>query len=161
MQLSMQLSYAGGFKESAAQVVAYEIPLGISLLVPLMVARSFNLIDVSEAQAGMLGMNWFIWPWVNPFMLPAFIILFVAVLAVTAVTVSVANQQYQYDQGQFYEKSGDGYTAVPAPVGATVEEIPSSSQTVVVNETTNNYYYGGTYFEKSEGGYTVVPPTAM
>jgi len=34
------------------------------------------------------------------------------------------------------------------------------SQTVVVNETTNNYYYGGTYYEKSDTGYTVVPPTA-
>jgi Family of unknown function (DUF6515) len=31
---------------------------------------------------------------------------------------------------------------------------------VVVNETTNNYYYGGTYYEKSEKGYTVVAPTA-
>jgi hypothetical protein len=30
----------------------------------------------------------------------------------------------------------------------------------VVNETTNNYYYGGTYYEKSDKGYTVVPPTA-
>jgi hypothetical protein len=31
---------------------------------------------------------------------------------------------------------------------------------VVVNQTTNNYYYGGAYYEKSEKGYTVVPPTA-
>ena len=31
---------------------------------------------------------------------------------------------------------------------------------MVVNETTNNYYYGGTYYEKSKDGYTVVPPTA-
>lgn len=72
-----------GAMREAAQVVAYEIPLGISLLVPLLVARSFNLIEVSEAQAGAFGMNWFIWPWVNPFMLPAFIILFVAILAET------------------------------------------------------------------------------
>ena len=38
--------------------------------------------------------------------------------------------------------------------------LPSNTQTVVVNETTNNYYYGGTYYEKSDKGYTVVPPTA-
>jgi NADH-quinone oxidoreductase subunit H len=61
--------------------VAYEIPLGISLLVPLMVAGSFNLIEVSQAQAGLFGMNWFIFR--NPFMLPAFAILFIAILAET------------------------------------------------------------------------------
>ena len=70
-----------GSMREAAQVVAYEIPLGISLLVPLMVAGSFNLIEVSEAQSGLLGMNWFIFR--NPFMLPAFVILFIAILAET------------------------------------------------------------------------------
>jgi hypothetical protein len=56
--------------------------------------------------------------------------------------------------------SNGGYAVVAAPVGATVQTIPSSAQTVVVNETTNNYYYGGTYYEKGGEGYTVVPPTA-
>jgi len=70
-----------GSMREAAQVVAYEIPLGISLLVPLMVAGSFNLIEVSQAQAGLFGMNWFIFR--NPFMLPAFVILFIAILAET------------------------------------------------------------------------------
>ena len=73
-----------GAMREAAQVVAYEIPLGVSLLVPLMVAGSFNLIEVSHAQAGALGIfNWYIWPWHNPFMLPAFVLFFVAVLAET------------------------------------------------------------------------------
>jgi NADH-quinone oxidoreductase subunit H len=73
-----------GAMREAAQVVAYEIPLGVSLLVPLMVAGTFNLIEVSELQAGALGVfNWFIWPWVNPFMLPAAILVFVAILAET------------------------------------------------------------------------------
>jgi Family of unknown function (DUF6515) len=85
---------------------------------------------------------------------------FVATLAATAIIVSVANQQYRYDQGVYYVASGGGYTVVPAPVGATVTTLPAGSQTVVVNETTNNYYYGGTYYEKSGGGYTVVAPTA-
>ena len=57
-------------------------------------------------------------------------------------------------------QSGGGYTVVQAPVGATIKVLPEGSQTVVVNETTNNYYYGGTYYEKSNDGYTVVPPTA-
>ena len=70
-----------GAMREAAQVVAYEIPLGISLLVPLMVAGEFNLIDASEKQAGLLGMNWFIFR--NPFMLPAFVLFFISILAET------------------------------------------------------------------------------
>jgi NADH-quinone oxidoreductase subunit H len=72
-----------GSMREAAQVIAYEIPLGISLLVPIMVAGSFDLLEVSRAQAGLLGMNWYIWPWVNPFMLPAFVLFFIAILAET------------------------------------------------------------------------------
>jgi NADH-quinone oxidoreductase subunit H len=71
-----------GAMREAAQVVAYEIPLGISPLVPLMVAGSFNLIETSEQQAGALGIgNWYIWPWVNPLMIPAFLLFSIAVLA--------------------------------------------------------------------------------
>ena len=72
-----------GAMREAAQVIAYEIPLGISLLVPIMVAGSFDLIEVSRDQAGLCGMNWYIWPWVNPFMLPAFVLFFIAILAET------------------------------------------------------------------------------
>ena len=72
-----------GSMREAAQVVAYEIPLGLSLLVPIMVAGSFDLLQVSRAQAGLWGMNWYIWPWINPFMLPAFVLFFIAILAET------------------------------------------------------------------------------
>jgi NADH-quinone oxidoreductase subunit H len=72
-----------GSMREAAQVVAYEIPLGISLLVPIMVAGSFDLLEVSRGQAGFYGLNWYIWPWVNPFMLPAFVLFFIAILAET------------------------------------------------------------------------------
>jgi hypothetical protein len=85
---------------------------------------------------------------------------FVATVAVTAMIITVANQQYYYDQGIYYVSSGDGYTVVQAPVGATVTELPPETTTVVVNETTNNYYYGGTYYEKDGEKYVVVPPTA-
>ena len=85
---------------------------------------------------------------------------FVATLATTAIVLTVASQQYHYDQGVYYVQSGGGYTVVTAPLGATITTLPPASQTVVVNETTNNYYYGGTYYEKSGGGYTVVAPTA-
>jgi len=85
---------------------------------------------------------------------------FIATMAATAMIITVANQQYHYDQGVYYVASGSGYTVVPAPVGATVVTLPPETQKVVINETTNNYYYGGTYYEKTDKGYTVVPPTA-
>jgi NADH-quinone oxidoreductase subunit H len=70
-----------GAMREAAQVVAYEIPLGISLLVPLMVCGTFNLIEVSAAQEGIFGMNWFLFR--NPFMIPTFVLFFIAILAET------------------------------------------------------------------------------
>jgi NADH-quinone oxidoreductase subunit H len=72
-----------GAMREAAQVVAYEVPLGLSLLVPVMVAGTLNLVDASAAQAGLWGMDWFIMPWNNPFMLPAFVLFFIAALAET------------------------------------------------------------------------------
>ncbi|MEI6434880.1 MAG: DUF6515 family protein [Bacteroidota bacterium] len=85
---------------------------------------------------------------------------FITTLAATAIIVSVANQKYHYDQGVYYIAGNGGYTVVQAPVGATITTLPPGSQTVIINETTNNYYYGGTYYEKSGDSYTVVPPTA-
>ncbi|RYJ38451.1 hypothetical protein NU08_2428 [Flavobacterium anhuiense] len=84
---------------------------------------------------------------------------FVATLATTAIIVSVQNEKYHYDQGVWYTSTNGGYTAVPAPVGGTVNNIPSGAETVNTG-TVNNYYYGGTYYEKDGGKYTVVAPTA-
>jgi len=70
-----------GSMREAAQVVAYEIPLGVSLLVPVMVAGTFNLREASALQADWFGMKWFLFT--NPFMLPAFVLFFVAALAET------------------------------------------------------------------------------
>jgi len=83
---------------------------------------------------------------------------FIATLTATAIVLTIENQQYHYDQGVYYIESDGGYTVVQAPVGATIKVLPEGSETVTVNETTNNYYYGGTYYEKSDDGYTVVPP---
>jgi len=70
-----------GAMREAAQVVAYEIPLGISLMVALICAGTFNLIDASEAQRDFWGMGWFIFK--NPFVIPAVVLFFVATLAET------------------------------------------------------------------------------
>ncbi|MEP6806076.1 MAG: DUF6515 family protein [Flavobacterium sp.] len=84
---------------------------------------------------------------------------FAATLAVTAIVVSVESTQYHYDQGVWYAPSNGGYTAVPAPVGGTINNIPSGAETVNTG-TVNNYYYGGIYYEKDGSSYKVVPPTA-
>ena len=70
-----------GAMREAAQVVAYEVPLGISLLVPLLVSGTFSLLVASQEQAGLWGMNWFLFR--NPFMLPAAVLFFIAALAET------------------------------------------------------------------------------
>lgn len=84
----------------------------------------------------------------------------VATLAVTAIVVSIDNQDYNYDEGVFYVESDGGYVVVEAPQGATVKVIPKESEVVEVSPTVNNYYYGGTFYEQKDGSYTVVPPTA-
>lgn len=85
---------------------------------------------------------------------------FVATLAVTAIVISVDNQDYHYDEGVFYVQDDDGYVVVEAPQGATVKVIPKNSEVVEVSPTINNYYYGGTFYEQKDGTYTVVPPPA-
>jgi NADH-quinone oxidoreductase subunit H len=70
-----------GAMREAAQVVAYEIPLGLALMVALISAGTFNLREASAAQAGWFGMEWFIFQ--NPFAFPAAILFFIATLAET------------------------------------------------------------------------------
>lgn len=90
---------------------------------------------------------------------------FVATMATTAIIVSIANdssdskEEYNYENGNYYLKTEDGFVAVQAPVGAQVAEIPKEAEKVKVNET-NNYYYGGAFYEQNKDGYIVVPATA-
>ena len=51
-------SLFGGMRE-AAQVVSYEIPMALSALVPVIVAGSFNLLEVGRLQAGWF-FNWLV-----------------------------------------------------------------------------------------------------
>ncbi|MBI3818630.1 MAG: NADH-quinone oxidoreductase subunit NuoH [Planctomycetes bacterium] len=70
-----------GAMREAAQVVSYEIPLGLSLLVPAVVAGSMNLREITESQSSWSGACWLIFQ--NPICLPAFVLYFVAALAET------------------------------------------------------------------------------
>ncbi len=67
-----------GAMRSAAQIVSYEIPMTVAVLVPVLYVGSMSLGDISAAQSGG------IWNWVvfrSPFTFLAFIIFFIASLA--------------------------------------------------------------------------------
>jgi hypothetical protein len=70
---------------------------------------------------------------------------FLSSLATDAYLFSLANQQYYYDEGVYYEPTSGGYTVVPAPIGATVNFLPIGYETVPVGDDTY-YYYGGTFY---------------
>ena len=65
-----------GAMRSAAQIVSYEIPIALSILVVVMAVGSLGMQDIVRAQAGGLS-NWLIFEHA-PFNLIAFFILFVA-----------------------------------------------------------------------------------
>ena len=67
-----------GAMREACQMVSYEIPLGISLIVAVMVAGTLNLVLASHIQGGGIH-TWLIFR--NPFIFAAFFIYFVASLA--------------------------------------------------------------------------------
>jgi NADH-quinone oxidoreductase subunit H len=73
-------SLFGGMR-SAAQIVSYEIPAVMVLLVPVMIVGSLSLQDITRAQAGGLQ-NWFLFRYF-PIMPVAFVVFFVAGLAET------------------------------------------------------------------------------
>ena len=67
-----------GAMREACQVVAYEIPLGLSLLVPIMAAGSLRLSEIAAVQQG----GWFNWlAWHSPWTFAAMFTYFVAALA--------------------------------------------------------------------------------
>jgi NADH-quinone oxidoreductase subunit H len=70
-----------GAMRSAAQIVSYEIPTMMTLLVPVMIVGSLSLRDITEAQAGGLQ-NWFLFRYF-PLLPVAFVSFFVAGLAET------------------------------------------------------------------------------
>ncbi len=68
-----------GAMRSAAQIVSYEIPAVMSLLVPVMIVGSLSLQDLVAAQAGGIG-RWFVFRYF-PLMIVVFAIFFTATLA--------------------------------------------------------------------------------
>ena len=73
-----------GAMRSAAQIISYEIPAGLSIIVPIMMAGTMNLQEMIQSQSGSVwGIlpNWIIFN--NPFTFLAFFIFFISALAET------------------------------------------------------------------------------
>jgi NADH-quinone oxidoreductase subunit H len=68
-----------GAMRSGAQIVSYEIPAVMSLLVPVLIVGSLSLRDIVEVQAGGLP-NWLLWHYF-PLNIVVFLVFFVASMA--------------------------------------------------------------------------------
>ncbi len=67
-----------GAMREACQMVSYEIPMGMSLLIPVMTAGTMRLTDLGAMQSG----GWFTWlAFANPFCFVAMFTYFIASLA--------------------------------------------------------------------------------
>lgn len=74
-------SALGGLR-AVAQIISYEIPAGLGILVVVLMSQTLSLQGIVEQQAwggGLLG--WNVWPWINPFATIAFFVYFIASLA--------------------------------------------------------------------------------
>jgi len=88
---------------------------------------------------------------------------FVAALATTAIIVSIVDDDgnssssgnVYYDQGVYYEKTSDGYKAIPPPEGAQVESLPEGYTSVSASGKDYGYYQGDFYVQGADGKYIV------
>ena len=103
--------YASGSKWSlfgamreAAQVVSYEVPLGLCVVVPVMVAGTLDLVAIGNMQAGWLT-NWFLFH--DPFTFVTFFILLTcAVASVNRAPFDLAEAESELVAGFLTEYSG-------------------------------------------------------
>ena len=72
-----------GAMREAAQVASYEIPLGLSLMMPVMYYGTFSLSTAAEAQSGWGGMHWYLFSDSFWLAIPSFILFYTAALAET------------------------------------------------------------------------------
>jgi NADH-quinone oxidoreductase subunit H len=107
-------SLFGGVR-SAAQMISYEIPTALAVIIVVMITGSLNLQDVTKFQDGGIG-NWIVFggplPWMQklmlmPFTLVTFFILFVASIAeVNRTPFDLPEAESELVQGFNTEYSG-------------------------------------------------------
>ena len=72
-----------GAMREAAQVASYEIPLGLSLMMPVMYFGSLSLNHAGAMQSGWYGMHWYVFSDAFWIAIPSFALFFTAALAET------------------------------------------------------------------------------
>jgi NADH-quinone oxidoreductase subunit H len=95
-----------GAMRSAAQVISYELSMGLALVCVLVLAGSLNLTDIVHAQAGGKGvLDWFWLP-----LLPVFVIYFVSGVAETnRAPFDMAEGESEIVAGFHVEYSGSAF----------------------------------------------------
>ncbi|MGA0587310.1 NADH-quinone oxidoreductase subunit NuoH [Dyella sp. KRB-257] len=95
-----------GAMRSAAQVISYELAMGLCLVCVLVLAGSLNLTDIVHAQSGPKGIGeWFMWP-----LLPVFVIYFISGVAETnRAPFDVAEGESEIVAGFHVEYSGSAF----------------------------------------------------
>ncbi|HKR75642.1 MAG TPA: NADH-quinone oxidoreductase subunit NuoH [Rhodanobacter sp.] len=95
-----------GAMRSAAQVISYELAMGLCLVCVLVLAGSLNLTDIVNAQAGSKGiLGWFMWP-----LLPVFVVYFISGVAETnRAPFDVAEGESEIVAGFHVEYSGSAF----------------------------------------------------
>lgn len=93
-----------GCMREAAQVVSYEVPLGLSALIPVCLVGSMNLVTIADAQAGLFT-NWLIFH--DPFVFVAFGVFFTCAMAsVNRAPFDLAEAESELVAGFHTEYSG-------------------------------------------------------
>lgn len=96
-------SLFGGMRESA-QVVSYEVPLGMCVLIPVLVCGTMNLVTIGNMQAGLFT-NWLIFH--DPFTFLAFWVFFTCAMAsVNRAPFDLAEAESELVAGFHTEYSG-------------------------------------------------------
>ncbi len=96
-------SLFGGMRE-AAQVVSYEVPVALCVLVPVMICGTMNLVTIGEMQRGLFT-NWLLFH--DPFTFIAFWVYFACVMAsVNRAPFDLAEAESELVAGFHTEYSG-------------------------------------------------------